>query len=148
MYSNNRVKGQVALETLIVVGFLFIFLIPLTVYVSQIFASDAWKLDAQQASAAVRRIVSISNKLSIGGEGSSATENIFLPTSVDSIQAVNRSLTIKLDARHLGIIDQTAVADVELELNPANDWNTVGGFLPLSMNYTNGKVRISKLSGN
>ena len=142
----SLMKGQVALETLVVVGFLFLFLIPLVVYVSQIFSSEAWKLDSQQASAAVGRIVGVANKLSIGGEGSSSTENIFLPTSAEELVVSNKSVTVKIDAKALGIIDQTAIADVEIQLNPASNWTDIGGFNLISLNYTAGKVLITKRS--
>ena len=140
----NLLKGQVALETLLVVGLLFLFLIPLVYYVSQIFVSESWKLDTQQASAAISRIVGVVNKLSIGGEGSKATERIFIPLSAESIKVNNRTISIQINARALGTIDQIGIADVEMELDPLSNWTDVNGFIQISLNFSNGKVILSR----
>ncbi|MEM2974132.1 MAG: hypothetical protein QW112_00685, partial [Candidatus Micrarchaeia archaeon] len=62
--------GQVSLEMLIIIAFLFIALIPLIFYIYNIIAESAWKIDVQQAQSVVVKIIEYSDKLALGGENS------------------------------------------------------------------------------
>jgi len=136
--------GQVATETLLVIGFLFLFLVPLLIYVFSILSADSWKMDAEQSRATVVRIVNIANKISLGGEGTSAAETVFLPQSVSELKSNGTALIIRINTRDFGIIDEVAMADVPIILDPTKDWTDVKGTSMLYLNITGGNVWLSK----
>lgn len=136
--------GQVALETLLIVSFLLVLLIPMLAYMFGSLSQSTWTLDAQQANVAAQKVVSIANSLSLGGEGSSTTETIFLPSSVVSMNVSSNEITFVLNANNLGLIDQSAIANVNLTLNPSSNWSNIKGMNVMQFNLTDGTVLITK----
>ncbi len=139
-------QGQVATETLLIIGFLFLFLIPLLVFVFGILSADSWKLDTVQAKATATRLVNVANKVALGGEGTSTVETVFIPSSVSEIAVNGSELIFKINTQDLGVIEEVAIADVQLVLNPAapNNWTQVKGTSVFVINYSGGKVWLSR----
>jgi len=133
----NCSRGQVSMESLLMIGFLLLLLIPILGYTLGMLANESWKLDAQQASVAVNRIASIANRLVMGGEGTFSTETVFIPSSVMNITTHGKEITFFIDAKEMGIIEQSAVADVPLALNLVDsNWTNIHGMNILIMNVT------------
>ncbi|VVB73383.1 Uncharacterised protein [uncultured archaeon] len=137
-------SGQVSMESLLMIGFLLLLLIPVLGYTLGMLANESWKLDAQQANVAVKRIASIANRLSMGGEGTFSTETVFIPSSVRSIWTSGNEITMVVDAKALGLIEQSAVADVPLALNPDSNWTNINGMNIILMNVSGGRVLLTK----
>jgi hypothetical protein len=136
--------GQAATEMLLIIGFLFLLLIPLLTYVFGILSNDSWKMDSEQARAMALRLTNVANKIALAGEGTSTAESVFVPSSVKEIQAINNTLIFKVGTKELGTIDELAVADVPLVLDPTNDWTQVRGNYIVYMNLTGGAVWLSR----
>jgi len=137
-------RGQASLESLLIVGFLLVLLIPIIAYALGLLSSGAWKLDAEQASVAATRIASIASRLALGGPGTFSTETVFLPSSVVNVTTNGREITFFIDARELGIVEESAVSDVNLTLNSASNWTAIRGMNIIMMNVTNGGVMLTK----
>lgn len=137
-------KGQIALESLLIVGFLFVFLIPLLVYVSSILASESWKIDAEQGNVAVRRLADVASKLALSGPGSSSLETVFLPSSTSKMSVNGTVLIVTIDTRNFGPINQAAVADSRLVLNAASDWENVRGTNIIQVENIGGQIWLTK----
>ena len=132
-------RGQVSMESLLMVGFLLLLLIPILGYTLGMLSSESWKLDAQQANVAAKRIASIANRLSLGGEGTFSTETVFIPSSIINITTATGTIgeiTFFIDAKELGIIEESAIADVPLALNPNSNWTNIHGMNVIMMNVT------------
>jgi uncharacterized protein (UPF0333 family) len=137
-------RGQVSMESLLMIGFLLLLLIPIFGYTLGMLANESWKLDVQQASVATKRITAIANRLAMGGEGTFSTETVFIPSSVTNITTQDKEITIFIDAKELGVIEQSAVADVPLYLNPASNWTNIHGMNIILMNVSGGNVTLTK----
>ena len=137
-------RGQVSMESLLMIGFLLLLLVPILGYTLGMLANESWKLDAQQASVAVNRIASIANRLAMGGEGTFSTETVFIPSSVLNITTHGKEITFFIDAKEMGMIEQSAVAEVPLNLNPASNWSNIHGMNIIRMNVSGGSVILTK----
>jgi uncharacterized protein (UPF0333 family) len=137
-------RGQVSMESLLMIGFLLLLLIPILGYTLGMLANESWKLDAEQASVATRRIVSIANRLAMGGEGTFSTETVFIPSSVMRIATQDNEITFFVDAKALGVVEESAVADVPLGLNPDSNWTNIHGMNVILMNVSGGRVLLTK----
>jgi len=137
-------RGQVSMESLLMIGFLLLLLIPILGYTLGMLANESWKLDVQQASVATRRITAIANRLAMGGEGTFSTETVFIPSSVTNIATQDNEITFFIDAKELGVIEQSAIADVPLYLNPASNWTNIHGMNIILMNVSGGNVTLTK----
>ncbi len=141
-------KGQVALELLIVTSFLLLILVPTLVYVLSVLSTESWKTDSQQAYSTLTKIVSVSNKLALLGEGSNSVETIYLPSSVKfmnvSISEGESEIYLRLVSGSAGIIDIVAVADIPLVLDSSKDWTNIRGSQIIYLNVSDNKVIISK----
>jgi uncharacterized protein (UPF0333 family) len=140
----NCSRGQVSMESLLMIGFLLLLLIPILGYTLGMLANESWKLDAQQANVAVNRIASIANRLAMGGEGTFSTETVYIPSSVMNITTQGKEITFLIDAKEMGIIEQSAVAEVPLYLNPASNWTNIHGMNIILMNVSGGNVTLTK----
>jgi len=136
-------RGQVSMESLLMIGFLLLLLIPILGYTLGMLANESWKLDAQQASVAVNRIASIANRLAMGGEGTFSTETVFIPSSVINITTQGKEITFFIDAKEMGTIEQSAVAEVPLILG-SGDWQNIHGMNIILMNVSGGNVTLTK----
>lgn len=143
---NGCSRGQVALETLLIVSFLLLLLIPIFVYALDLLSNSSWEVGTQQANVAATRIASISNQLSLGGPGTFSTETVFIPSSVVNVYiSSGRELTFVVDAGKLGHIDESAVSEANLTLNPASNWTAIKGVNIIMMNVTpDGSVLLTK----
>ena len=137
-------RGQVSMESLLMIGFLLLLLIPILGYTLGMLANESWKLDVQQASVATRRITAIANRLAMGGEGTFSTETVFIPSSVTNITTQDNEITFFIDAKELGVIEESAIADVHLDLNPASNWTNIHGMNVILMNVSGGRVLLTK----
>lgn len=141
-------KGQVALELLVVTSFLLIILIPTLVYILSVLSTESWKTDSQQAYSTLTKIVSVSNKLALLGEGSNSVETIYLPSSVKLLNVSGsdggREIYMRIVSGSIGAIDVVAVADIPLVLDPAKDWTDMGGSQVIYLNVSDNKIIISK----
>lgn len=141
-------KGQVALELLVVTSFLLIILIPTLVYILSVLSTESWKTDSQQAYSTLTKIVSVSNKLALLGEGSNSVETIYLPSSVKLLNVSasdgGREIYMRIVSGAIGTIDVVAVADIPLVLDPSKDWTEMGGSQVIYLNVSDNTVIISK----
>ena len=137
-------RGQISLESMLIVGFLLVLLIPIVAYVLGALSGDAWQLDAQQANVAATRIASIASRLAMGGPGTFSTETVFLPSSIMEVSVNGNEITFVVDAKSFGLIDEVAVSDVPLILNPDSNWTRVRGMNVIMMNVTDGGVMLTK----
>lgn len=141
------IKGQVTLELLIVSSFLLIILIPTLIYILSVLSAESWKTDSQQAYATLTKIISISNKIAILGEGSSTSETVYLPSSVKSINVSNnnKEMFIILEPGNIGKIEVVAYSNVNITLDPNKNWSNVRGAQTLIFNVTNNGILLSKV---
>ena len=139
-------KGQIMLEMLIIVSFLLIILIPTIIYILSVLSTESWKTDANQAYSTLTKIVSISNKLAMFGNGSTTSEHIFLPSSVKRINVSSHSseLFITLAGPKYVDMDIVVPTEVEIQLNSSQDWTNVRGTQAFRFVVENGIVTISK----
>jgi len=141
-----KLKGQVALELLIITSFLLIILIPTFIYIISVLSTESWKTDSQQAYATASKIASISSQLAMLGNGSKTSESFYLPSSAISMNVTSdgRELFITLNTGKAGKMDVVVLSDVQLQLNPAKDWKNIRGAFTLYFTVQDGKVLISK----
>ena len=143
----KNIRGQITLELLIISSFLLIILIPTLIYIFSVLSRESWKVDSQQAYATLTKIISISNKLSILGEGSRTSETVYLSSSVKSINVSNdkKELFIVLEPAVVGRMEVVAISNVNITLDPTKDWSNVKGAQTLIFNVTNGEIVLSKV---
>lgn len=134
-------KAQVSLEMLLIVTFLFVTLIPLVLYMYNIFSKESWKVDIQQSQSVIANLVDYSNKLTAGGEYASATILLYFPSKVKNLTTVGRAIIITSDIPQLGVIDQVALAKVPINAT-LQDWSYITGMQQVHLNYSGGTVYI------
>jgi len=142
----KNAKGQIALELLIITSFLLVLLIPTFIYIISVLSVESWKTDSQQAYATASKIISISSKLAMLGNGSKTSESFYLPSSVKSINVSQdkRELFITLNIGNSDRIDVVVLSDVPLELDQTKDWTNVRGAFTIYFTVNNGNVILSK----
>ncbi|MCX8202560.1 MAG: hypothetical protein N3G74_02015 [Candidatus Micrarchaeota archaeon] len=141
------VKGQIMLEMLIIVSFLLLILIPTVIYILSVLSTESWKTDSNQAYSTLTKIVSVSNKLSMLGNGSSSTETMFLPSSVQRLNTSSdgREIYIVLNGPKSMRMEVVVPSNVPIQLNSSHDWSNVRGAQSFIFLVQNGVVIISKL---
>ena len=134
----DYLKGQVSLEMLLIITFLFMTLLPLVFYMYTIFTEEAWRVDIQHIQSVAVKIVEYSDKISSGGEGAAAQISLYFPSKVRNISTNNTVFSISAEVPVLGVIDQVAIAKQPLVL--LGDWNMPSGMQRIYFNYSAGKV--------
>lgn len=139
-------KGQIMLETLIIVSFLLLILIPTVIYILSVLSTESWKTDSNQAYSTLTKIVSISNKLAMLGNGSSSYESIFLPSSTQrmNVSSDGREIFITLKGPKSSDLHVVALSPVSIRLNSTQDWSNIKGAQTLMFVVQDGEVIISK----
>jgi len=140
----NRLAGQISVELLVVIGFLMLVLIPILSIGYNAIYGETWRLDVRQSGTVATAIVTAANHLALAGEGSTTTYTVYLPSRVRELKTNNKELTITVDTPQLGLVDQVAVADVKLQLDPAYNWEDTTGTYLLKLSYVNGRVFITR----
>ncbi|MCS7109253.1 MAG: hypothetical protein NZ903_00450 [Candidatus Micrarchaeota archaeon] len=140
-------KGQVMFETLMIVSLLLLILIPTVVYILTVLSKEAWKTDSNQAYSTLIKIVSISNKLTLLGNGSSSVESIFLPSSVEKLETAGggREIFIVLSGPRNIKMEVVVLSNVPIILNETQDWSKIKGAQSFIFTVKDGNVVISKI---
>lgn len=143
---NSLFKGQIMLETLIIVSFLLLILIPTVIYILSVLSTESWKTDSNQAYSTLTKIVSISNKLAMLGNGSSSYESIFLPSSTQrmNVSSDGREIFITLRGPKSNDLQVVVLSPVPLRLNSSQDWSNIRGAQSISFVVQDGEVLISR----
>jgi hypothetical protein len=136
--------GQVSVELLVVIAFIMMVLVPILAIGYNALYGETWRLDVSQSGNVATAIVKIANNLAITGEGSSTTFTAYLPSRIREIKSAGREITFVVDTPNLGYVDQVAVADVNIVLDPAVNWESITGTFVLTLRYANGRVFITQ----
>lgn len=138
-------KGQVSLELLLIVGFLLVIMVPIIAIAYSAIYSETWRLDVRQSDTVAKSIADAADKLELAGEGASMQYRVYLPSRVKEVKvAAGRVLVFVVETPQLGDIEQVALADVNITLDPAVQWKDVQGTQVLLMSYSKGNVRITR----
>ena len=138
-FQKDHLKGQVALEMLLIIIFLFITLLPLVFYMYSILTEEAWRVDIQHIQSVAVKIVEYADKLSAGGDGATTQISLYFPSKVINVTTNGTILAISAEVPILGVIDQVAIAKQPLVLLPDEAaWNGISGMQRIYFNYSVG----------
>jgi len=142
LFSEQR--GQASLELLLIVGFLFITLIPLVMYMYNVLSEDVWQVDVQQSQSLVNKLAESAEKVAAGGDNATTELFLYFPTNVRNFTIFDRAIIISTEVPRLGIIDQVAVSNVPVGLSPNNPtcWAGVGGMQRVHLIYSGENDRV------
>ena len=138
--SGGTGSGQVSLELLLIVTFMFVTLVPLIYFIYNIISDDAWKIEIQQTQTIVGKIVEYSDKLPMGGEGATIEAMLYFPSGVINFTTYNHVIVVTTDIPRLGIIDQVALAKEPVVR--LGNWDDMAGMQRVHFNYSHGTVYI------
>ena len=133
-------SGQVSLELLLIVTFMFVTLVPLIYFIYNIISEDAWKIEIQQTQTIVSKIVEYSDKLPMGGEGSTTEAMLYFPSNVINLSTYNNVVVVTTNVPRLGIIDQVALAKEPVV--KLGNWDDIAGMQRVHFNYSHGTIYI------
>lgn len=136
---NSNAKGQIAVETLLVLAFLLALLIPVVYVLYATMRAREWSADAYSAHVAVARIADAAGKLAYGGGGARIVLSIYFPPSVVALTARGQELMLVLDTE-LGRIDVAVLAPVNVS---ATEPMAPRGMQRIALNFSEGVVWLS-----
>jgi len=139
-HAGGTSSGQMSLELLLIVTFMFITLVPLVYYIYNIVSEDSWKIEIQQTQTVVGKIVEYSDKLPMGGEGSTIEATLYFPSSVVNFTTYGNVIVLTTDVPRLGIIDQVALAQEPVVR--LGNWDDIAGMQRVHFNYSHGTVYV------
>ena len=142
--SGGTGSGQVSLELLLIVTFMFITLVPLVYYIYNIVSEDSWKIEIQQTQTIVNKIVEYADKLPAGGEGATVEATLYFPSGVINFSTYNTVVVVTTEIPKLGAIDQVALAKEPIVKlgNWGDESLPLAGMQRVHFNYSHGTVYV------
>lgn len=137
-------SGQVSLELLLIVTFMFVTLVPIVYFIYNLVSEDSWKIEIQQTQTIVGKITEYADKLPMGGEGSTIETTLYFPSSVVNFSTYNNVVVVTANIPALGIIDQVALAKEPIVKlgNWGDESLPLAGMQRVHFNYSHGSVYI------
>ncbi len=145
---NNMKKGQSAIETITILGFIILFSIPLLVLLTSLNKEDPIIL---QAKSSTQQLADTANSVYIQGKGSSQIISIAIPQKLKNITFENTPneeseiiFRLELDAGALDIVS-TSIAPIYTDSNITGSEGFNQGIQKVKVEYDGNYIKFSNI---
>ncbi len=112
----GKIKGQVSVELLIILGFFMIILIPLIVFAFDTLTKENWKISLQRDRDVLKGLATSANELVMIGKNNSAKYTAYFSSGVKNLTSIGNVLILKEEIPYIGEIDQVVILERNITL--------------------------------
>ncbi|MBU0530687.1 MAG: hypothetical protein ABIH52_01045 [Candidatus Aenigmatarchaeota archaeon] len=117
-------KGQVAMEYMLIIGIVMLFIIPVWSYMTTVHRDTSNEIYSTYAENAARKIVDTADLVYSQGPPASVNTVVYIPRYVQWINITNKTVSIRMDTGQIQDISHFGIADLNGTL-PISEGNYV-----------------------